>query len=236
MSKSRVFLIICSYILMVICTMEVTNEQYLKLNLKPNSSTITSNQVVVITTPQVNIPTTISCTNVITNTVVTCTDVITTTKIVTIKPYISTSKPVYTKKPTYNNQYAVKSTPTKSSRSYSNENSMTFKVTAYDLSEESCGKSSGEYWYGKTSSGYDLRGKSRTQAMTIASDTSILPMGTRVYINFISDNFKKYNGTYTVRDTGGAIHGYILDLYLGVNCYNEMDNFGVQKANVTIQN
>lgn len=232
MSKPKILLLIISYILMIICTIQTTNKQYLKLDDPKLNSTITST-IVISTTQQVNIPTSISCTEVISNTVVTCTEVVTTTK---IKQTTTKPKPVYANNSTYKPTKADPiHTPTKSSRSSYNSNYMEFRVTAYDLSEESCGKSSGDYWYGKTSSGFDLRGKSRTDAWTVASDTSILPMGTRIYIDFINNNFKKYNGMYTVRDTGGAIHGYILDLYLGVNCYNEMDNFGVQKAKVSIQ-
>jgi 3D (Asp-Asp-Asp) domain-containing protein len=113
------------------------------------------------------------------------------------------------------------------------QNSMIFTVTAYDLSVESCGKSRSNPEFGITSSGYSLAGKSRIEAMTIAADINILPYGTRVYMSFDSE-YARYNGTYTVRDTGGAIKGHKIDLFMGDGSYNEMDAFGVHRARVRI--
>jgi 3D (Asp-Asp-Asp) domain-containing protein len=111
---------------------------------------------------------------------------------------------------------------------------MTFRISAYDLSVASCGKSRSNKNFGQTRSGYNLANKNRVQSMTIAADLNILPMGTKVYIEFKNDSVGKYNGIYTVRDTGGAIHGYKLDLFMGDGSYDECMQFGVQMANVRI--
>lgn len=111
-----------------------------------------------------------------------------------------------------------------------------YTVSAYDLSVESCGKSRNSKGFGRTASGFNLANQSRESAMTIAADTRILKMGTKVYLNFISSHVKKYNGVYTVRDTGGAIKGRKLDLYFGDDpgVHQRAMNFGVQKAMLTI--
>lgn len=93
----------------------------------------------------------------------------------------------------------------------------TFQSTAYCLCE--CGGST------RTANGYNLAGKSRTQAMTIAVDRRIIPLGTRVYVEFPAP-YQHFSGYYTARDTGGAIRGYIIDLYMGVNNIREANQFG----------
>jgi 3D (Asp-Asp-Asp) domain-containing protein len=98
----------------------------------------------------------------------------------------------------------------------------------------SCGKARSNKNFGKTRSGYNLANKSHSEAMTIAADLDILPMGTKVYIEFKNARVSKYNGVYTVRDTGGAIHGYKLDLYIGDDAYQEAMDFGVQRAYVRV--
>ena len=71
----------------------------------------------------------------------------------------------------------------------------TFIATGYC----SCSKCCGSYANGITASG-----KIATPNNTIAVDTSIIPMGTKIIIN----------GTvYTAEDTGGAIKGKRIDIY-----------------------
>ncbi|MGE5438009.1 MAG: 3D domain-containing protein [Syntrophothermus sp.] len=136
---------------------------------------------------------------------------------------------------TSNNVNKITSTPKPINKPVQNtvQNSMIFRVTAYDLSVESCGKSRSNPEFGVTSSGYNLSGKSRLEAMTIAADINILPYGTKVFISF-DGTYSRYNGIYTVRDTGGAIHGYRIDLFMGDGSYSEMDAFGVHTARVRI--
>jgi len=107
-------------------------------------------------------------------------------------------------------------------------------ISAYDLSVQSCGKPRGSYGFGNTASCINLVGHTRESAMTIAADPNRFPLGSKVYMKFVNQNIKHMSGIYTVRDTGGAIHGNKIDLFMGdfgsnspaQQCYD----FGVQKA------
>lgn len=79
-----------------------------------------------------------------------------------------------------------------------------FEATAYDLSIQSCGKSQANRGYGITANGTSLAKHSRKSAMTIATDPEIIPLGTKVYIEF-PKQFEHFNGIYTSNDTGSAI-------------------------------
>ena len=61
---------------------------------------------------------------------------------------------------------------------------------------------------------------------TIAVDPTVIPYGSRVYIQGY--------GTYVAEDCGGAIKGNIIDIYMG--SYNECIQFGRRKAKVYIIN
>jgi 3D (Asp-Asp-Asp) domain-containing protein len=74
-----------------------------------------------------------------------------------------------------------------------------YKISAYDLSVQSCGKSKTSRSYGITASGYSLKNQSRASAMTIAADLRRFKMGTKVYLKFCNSRVQKYNGIYTVR-------------------------------------
>ena len=124
------------------------------------------------------------------------------------------------------------------SRNTDIKTSTVFTITAYDLSVQSCGKPIGHPNYGLTASGFNLTGLNRTEAMTIAVDKNIIPLGSKVYLEFLDDNYAKFNGVYTARDTGGAIKKYKIDLFMGDFNSNkasqEAMNFGVTKAYATI--
>lgn len=51
--------------------------------------------------------------------------------------------------------------------------------------------------------------------MLIAVDPKVIPLGSKVLLLFEDEAHKRYNGVYTARDTGGAIKGNIIDLYMG---------------------
>ena len=75
--------------------------------------------------------------------------------------------------------------------------------------------------------------------MLIAVDPNIIPLGSKVLILFEEETHKQYNGIYTARDTGGAIKGHIIDLFLGdldstYVCSQITRNFGRTKAKVII--
>lgn len=75
------------------------------------------------------------------------------------------------------------------------------------------------------------------QAKTVAVDPRIIPLGTKLLIVFEDPAFKKYNGIYVARDTGGAIKGYKIDFFLGDFggiSPKETADFGVQKAKVHV--
>lgn len=89
-----------------------------------------------------------------------------------------------------------------------------FKLTAYCNCSTCCGQWAG----GATASGAMPKSNH-----TIAADTSVIPFGTKVMINGV---------TYVVEDTGSAIKGNKIDIYMS----NHQDalNFGVQYAEVFI--
>lgn len=62
-----------------------------------------------------------------------------------------------------------------------------------------------------------------------ASDPSILPVGSVVTVT--TDN-QKYNGIYTIMDTGPKVQGRVLDLYMW-SC-NEALSFGRKQVQVTL--
>ena len=111
-----------------------------------------------------------------------------------------------------------------------------FTVTAYTLGFESTQKSRGSSGYGITSNGYDLKGKSRISAQTIAIDKTVIPIGSKVRLTFIEEKYKEYDGIYFCRDTGGAVIGLHIDLFIGdnFNSNKRAINFGVTKCKVEI--
>jgi 3D (Asp-Asp-Asp) domain-containing protein len=80
-------------------------------------------------------------------------------------------------------------------------------------------------------SAYSIHGRTRsgtvTQPGTIAADTRVLPLGTVVQVNA-----GKYSGVYTVHDTGGAIKGNRLDVWLPSN--KEARRFGRREVKLVV--
>jgi 3D (Asp-Asp-Asp) domain-containing protein len=73
------------------------------------------------------------------------------------------------------------------------------------------------------------------EAMVVAVDPDVIPLGTKILVVFQDEAHKKYNGVYTAKDTGGAIKGHKLDFYMGDTVAQQaMLNFGVAKAKVYI--
>ena len=103
------------------------------------------------------------------------------------------------------------------------ERAIIVDVSAYDLSEQSCGKSLNDPGYGCTTSGFNLAGQSLESARAIAVDPSVIPLGAVVRIKFLEPDMAEFNGTYTAVDTGGAIVGNRVDLFYG--------DFGSRYAN-----
>lgn len=89
-----------------------------------------------------------------------------------------------------------------------------FTLTAYTAGPESTGKRPGDPGYGITASGAKVK-----PGVTIAADPRIIPMGSTVYIEGI--------GTRVVQDTGSAIKGHRIDIY--IPDLSEARQFGVKK-------
>lgn len=120
-----------------------------------------------------------------------------------------------------------------------------FKVTAYDLSEEDCGKKPTHKYYGVTSTGYSLKGKD-VRDRKIAVDPRVIPYGTKVYMEFPEEiryiktrdgETVDLNAVYTAVDTGGAIKGNRIDLYMGEDVNGDfykklVSKFGVRQVRV----
>jgi len=101
----------------------------------------------------------------------------------------------------------------------SSNDCLIFEVTAYNNGVESTGKRPGDEGYGITATG-----SRATEGRTIAADFRVLPPGSRVIIDGI--------GERVVEDSGGAIKGYKLDVFM--ESKDDCDNFGVQKRKVII--
>lgn len=114
-----------------------------------------------------------------------------------------------------------------------------FTVSAYDLSYQSCGKKPSSRSYGITRNGFDLKGHTWQTARVIAVDPKVIPLGSLVYIQFIDENYFKYNSVYLAEDTGSAIKGRKIDLFIediGEEVSEKAMDFGVTKARIIILN
>lgn len=92
------------------------------------------------------------------------------------------------------------------------------ECTAYTAGYESTGKTPDHPAYGITASGRKV-----SEGM-IAADTSVLPFGTKVWIEGL--------GVFVVEDTGGDIKGNRIDIYM--NDLDEAVKFGRQERRVIV--
>ncbi len=82
---------------------------------------------------------------------------------------------------------------------------------------------------GHTATGQDLNYKTREDAMCIAVDPDVIPLGSLVQIIF-DEPWSHLNGVYLASDTGGAVVGNIVDIYFGHDGYDEAMEFGRRTA------
>lgn len=90
-----------------------------------------------------------------------------------------------------------------------------YKLTFYCGCAKCCGKWTG----GQTSSGVKAK-----EGRTIAVDSSVIPIGSKVYIEGFGD--------FIAEDVGGAIKGNKIDIYL--NDHSRCNDLGVKYANVFV--
>jgi 3D (Asp-Asp-Asp) domain-containing protein len=94
-----------------------------------------------------------------------------------------------------------------------------FEISAYTNGKESTNKVKGDKDYGKTASG-----KMTKEGRTVSADDDLFPFGTVLYIDGVGERI--------VEDTGSAIKGYKLDLF--IEDLKEARNFG-RKFNVKVK-
>lgn len=92
-------------------------------------------------------------------------------------------------------------------------------ATAYTSGPESTGKRPGHPAYGLTASGTRAR-----PGQTIAVDPRVIPLGSKVYIDDL--------GEFIAEDTGGAIHGNRIDLYM--ESVDEALQWGVKQVEIHV--
>ncbi|RXI48677.1 hypothetical protein DP130_08075 [Clostridium tetani] len=102
-------------------------------------------------------------------------------------------------------------------------NAMKMRATAYTSDYESTGKNPGDPGFGITATGTVAK-RSQGGYSTIAVDPRVIPLGTKVYVEGY--------GYAIAEDTGGAIKGNRIDVYLSSN--SEANNWGVKWVNVYI--
>ncbi len=121
-----------------------------------------------------------------------------------------------------------------SQNNWDEKNSLKMKATAYDLSVESCGKKPGDPGYGITCSGTRA-----TVGRTVAVDPEVIPLGSRLMINF-PDEYSHLDGIYIAEDTGRLIKGTSIDIFFGedargsTDVYDAAMAFGIRYVDVWI--
>lgn len=100
----------------------------------------------------------------------------------------------------------------------------TFKASAYSTYENG-DKLAGSKWGSLTASGTTVK-----QGRTIAVDPKIIPLGTKVTIDFPAP-FDYMDGQYIAEDTGSAIKGNKIDVYF--DSVKVAMNFGVRQIKVS---
>jgi 3D (Asp-Asp-Asp) domain-containing protein len=112
------------------------------------------------------------------------------------------------------------------------------KATAYDLGYASCGKKQNHPAYGITASGFSLKGMYWETDKYIAVDPKVIPLGSFVEIIFQTEYHSIYSGVYKAVDTGSAIKGKRIDVFIGDFKQNKSSqealDFGIVEAFVRV--
>ena len=107
-------------------------------------------------------------------------------------------------------------------------NVIKMRYTAYCLCEKCCGKSPSNPGYGVTASGYRIIPGNNDKV--VAVDPSVIKLGSKVYVENLSG--KADYGYALAADTGGAIKGNRIDLY--VDSHSEALRIGTGYCQVYI--
>jgi len=83
---------------------------------------------------------------------------------------------------------------------------------------------------GSNMKGITFTGTKATEERTIAVDPKVIPLGSEVYVEVPS--MPQYNGYYIAEDTGGAIKGKKIDIYVGTE--KVAYPFGIRDAVVKV--
>ncbi|AIW03465.1 L-alanyl-D-glutamate peptidase [Bacillus phage Moonbeam] len=113
-------------------------------------------------------------------------------------------------------QAPVQSEPKQEITNQPSGRTMTVEATAYGADCAGCS--------GITATGLNV--KANPGARIIAADPNVIPLGSKVYIEGY--------GAYTVADTGGAIKGNRIDVFMGTEA--NATSFGRQHLKLTILN
>lgn len=110
-----------------------------------------------------------------------------------------------------------------------------FVATAYDLSYASCQKEPSHPAYGITANGTSLKGHTLESARAIAVDRTVIPLGSKVYVEFLDDEYSHLSAEFTAVDVGGAIKGQRIDVFFGSgDVAEDVKQFGRRKVRVTV--
>jgi 3D (Asp-Asp-Asp) domain-containing protein len=111
-------------------------------------------------------------------------------------------------------------------RSYTYRSDLDVVATAYSIGFESTGKRPGDPDYGITRSGLPVK------KGYIAVDPRVMPLGTWVYVEGLDRYSARYDGIYYAADTGGAIKGNRIDIY--VETESEASLFGAHRMRLFV--
>ena len=73
-------------------------------------------------------------------------------------------------------------------------------------------------------------GTSPVEGRTIAVDPEVIPLGSRVHVS--CESWPEIDGTYVAEDTGGAIKGNIIDVYM--QDYDDCIQWGRRQVEVRV--
>lgn len=123
-------------------------------------------------------------------------------------------------------EYGTLTLITRGGRQYEVIKAFIAEATAYTAGPESTGKAPDHPEYGVTFSGL------KVEPGHIAVDPKVIPLLSEVYIEGLDAYSQRYSGKYLATDTGSAIKGYRIDIYM--EDLKEALRFGRRKVKVYV--